>query len=167
MRAMGRIRTVSGKKKIGRKKTVGRKKRDWAKAAAAGLVFATVGVVGSEGEVDYRKHTMAAVGGHMQAIADIIRGKVPHTDHLVVHADALADLAQIATTLFPTGSEGGDTLPAVWENAEDFQSKLAAFKEATANFQVAAASGEMAQVGGAVQQVGQTCKGCHDDYRKQ
>jgi cytochrome c556 len=138
-----------------------------ARFLAAFAIAAALGVAASEGEVDYRQHTMAAVGGHMQAIVDIIQGKVPHTAHLATHADALAALAEVADTLFPDGSEGGDALPAIWENGEDFAAKLAAFKEAAANFKVAAASGDMAQVGGGLQQLGQACKGCHDDYRAQ
>lgn len=137
----------------------------WAKVLAAFAVAAAPGALASEGEVDYRQHTMAAVGGHMQAIVDIIQGKVPHTAHLATHADALAALADIADTLFPEGSDGGDALPAIWENGEDFAAKLAAFKEAAANFKAAAGSGDMTQVGGGLQQVGQACKGCHDDYR--
>ena len=135
------------------------------KAGAAALALLAICAVADEGQVDYRQHVMAAVGGHMQAIADIVRGKVEHTGHTAVHANALADLADIAPTLFPAGSEGGDALPAVWENAEDFQAKLAAFKEAAGALRDAAASGEPMQVGMALRDVGQACKGCHDDYR--
>ena len=135
------------------------------KAGAAALALLAIGAVADEGQVDYRQHVMAAVGGHMQAIADIVRGKVEHAGHTAIHANALADLADIAPTLFPAGSEGGDALPAVWENAEDFQAKLAAFKEATGALRDAAASGEPMQVGMALRDVGQACKGCHDDYR--
>ena len=135
----------------------------WALGAA--LIVLAVGALASEGEVDYRQHTMSAVGGHMQAIVDIIQGKVTHAGHMATHANALADLADLADTLFPAGSQGGDALPAIWENGEDFQSKLAAFKEAAAGFKGAAGSGDMGQIGGALQQLGQACKGCHDDYR--
>lgn len=137
------------------------------RALVAGLAILGLGALASEGEVDYRQHTMAAVGGHMQAIVDIIQGKVPHTEHMATHAEALANLADLAGTLFPESSQGGDARPAIWEDAEDFQSKLAAFKEAAASFKAAAASGEMAQIGGALQQLGQACKGCHDNYRAQ
>lgn len=139
--------------------------RKWINGTVAAFALAALGVVASEGEVDYRQHTMSAVGGHLQAIVDIIQGKVPHADHIAKHADALADLAELAPMLFPEGSTGGDALPAVWENADDFQTKLAAFQEAAGNFKTAAASGEMAQIGAALQGLGQACKGCHDNYR--
>ena len=124
-----------------------------------------IGVSASEGEVNYRQHTMSAIGGHMRAIVDIVRGDVPHMDHLATHASAMADLAEIAPTLFPESSKGGDALDAIWEDGEDFASKLNAFKEATAAFKTAAESGERSEIMGAFQGVGQACKGCHDNYR--
>ncbi|MDE0193072.1 MAG: cytochrome c [Gammaproteobacteria bacterium] len=119
----------------------------------------------SEGEVNYRQHTMSAIGGHMRAVVDIVRGDVPHMEHLATHASAMADLAEIAPTLFPESSKGGDALDAIWEDGEDFESKLNAFKEATVAFKTAAESGERAEIMGAFQGVGQACKGCHDNYR--
>lgn len=120
-------------------------------------------VSASEGAVQYRAHTMEAIGGHMSAIVDIVRGEVAHTDHLPTHADALAKLAQIVPSVFAKGSEGGDTLPAVWAQPEDFQTKLDAFKDATAKLKAAAQAEE--GVGQAVRAVGQACKSCHDEYR--
>ena len=124
-----------------------------------------LGVAAAEGDAEYRKNAMGAVGGHMQAIVKIIRGEVPHTDHLPLHADAMADLAGIAPSLFPEGSEGGDALPAIWEDSDDFSAKLEAFREASEAFKAAAAGGDRASAGAALQQLGGACKGCHDDYR--
>lgn len=136
------------------------------KAKIAGAVAAcalALAVSASDGALKYRANTMEAIGGHMKAIVAIVRGDVPHTDHLPMHAGALAELAQVAPSLFAQGSEGGDTLPAVWEEPEDFQAKLEAFREATANLKAAASAGE--GVGQAMRAVGQACKGCHDKYR--
>ena len=120
----------------------------------------------SQGDIDYREHTMEAIGGHMQALADILRGKVRHADHLSVHAAALASLAEIAPTLFPPGSGDGETeaLPAIWENPEDFAERLGAFREAADGLRAAAETG--GDVAAASQKLGQACKGCHDNYRE-
>lgn len=135
-----------------------------AKAAAVVMASGLALALGaSEGAAKYRAHTMEAIGGHMSAIVDIVRGDVPHTDHLPTHAGALAELAQIVPSLFAEGSEGGDTLPAVWEQPEDFQAKLGAFKDATASLKAAAEAKE--GVGQALRAVGQACKSCHDTYR--
>ena len=97
---------------------------------AAGLLATSA--VADEGAMEYREHSMEAIGGHMQAMVDIIRQKVPHTSHMALHADAMADLAGITGTLFPEGSEGGDALPEIWSNPEDFAAKVAAFDTAAA-----------------------------------
>jgi cytochrome c556 len=123
----------------------------------------TMSAGASEGAIDYRQHVMAAVGGHMQAAADILRQKVAHEDHVVLHAESLASLAAIAHTLFPDGSEGGDTLPATWRRPDDFARRMSDFREATAGFAAAAKAGD--GVAPAFQKVGQACKSCHDDYR--
>lgn len=132
-------------------------------AGATLTALAAFPLAASEGDADYREHTMEAVGGHMQAMVDILKQSVPHTAHMTLHANAMADLAGIAGTLFPAGSEGGDALPAIWEKPDDFASRLAAFDEAAAELKAAAAAG--AGVGPAVQKLGQACKGCHDNYR--
>jgi cytochrome c556 len=75
----------------------------------------------------------------------------------------MADLAGIAPALFPAGSEGGNALPEIWSNPEDFAERLSAFEEAANGLKAAVATGE--PIGPAVQQLGQACKGCHDDYR--
>ena len=135
------------------------------KAAAMCLIAGAASTAASEGAVDYRQHTMSAVGGHMQAIGDILRGRVAHDDHLPMHAEALAQLAGIAPTLFPEGSEGGDAEPAIWQQPDDFAAKLADFREATAALRAATGAGFGAETAAAAQRVGQSCKGCHDDYR--
>ena len=136
-----------------------------AKAGVVAVLLATAAVHATEGEVDYRQHTMAAVGDHMQAIVDIVRGKVSHVGHLATHGNAMADLAAIAPTLFPPGSGGGDALPAIWEDEEDFKARLDAFKAAADAFKAAAVGGDVAVAGAAVRELGQACKGCHDSYR--
>lgn len=128
---------------------------------AAGLLATSA--IADEGAMEYREHSMEAIGGHMQAMVDIIRQKVPHTSHMPLHVNAMADLAGIAGTLFPEGSEGGDALPEIWSNPEDFAAKVSAFETAAMGLKAAVGNGE--PIGPAFQKLGQSCKGCHDDYR--
>jgi cytochrome c556 len=60
--------------------------------------------------------------------------------------------------------EGSRALPAIWENMEDVNAKIAAFQEATAQLQSAAGT-DLASLQGAIQGVGQACGACHDSYR--
>lgn len=131
--------------------------------AGLGLWMAAMASLADEGAADYRHHSMEAVGGHMMAMVDIIRRKVPHQQHMGLHANAMADLASITDSLFPEGSEGGDALPAIWKNPEDFADKVQAFKGAAAGLKDAVQSA--GDIGAAFQTLGGACKGCHDDYR--
>ena len=132
----------------------------------AGALVAGLPCSASQGDIDYREHTMEAIGGHMQALSDILRGKVRHKDHLSVHAAALASLAEIAPKLFLPGSGDGETeaLPAIWENPEDFAERLEAFREAGVGLRAAVET--EGDVAAATQKLGQACKGCHDNYRE-
>jgi cytochrome c556 len=67
--------------------------------------------------------------------------------------------------LFPPGSEGGDALPAIWENFPDFEAKAAALKTA-ADAAAAAADQGLEAFGPAFGAVGQACGACHQTYRK-
>ncbi|MGA0839080.1 MAG: c-type cytochrome [Pseudomonadales bacterium] len=129
-----------------------------------GLILLTSTAIAAEGEVDYRQNVYKAIGGHMSAMADIVQQKVPHATHLAIHADAMADLAVMAKTLFPAGSEGGDALPGIWTNAEDFSERLGRFEEAAKALKTATAGG--GEILPAFQALGQSCKGCHDEYRQ-
>lgn len=131
------------------------------------VTLSCTNALGSEGDVDYRHSAMKAIGGHMQAIAKIVRREVSHSEHLVLHANAMADMASITPDLFPEGSHGSETLPAIWEQPEDFAERLDAFRSAAETFKQAAASGNSASIGSAIRGLGQSCKGCHDNYREE
>jgi cytochrome c556 len=119
--------------------------------------------------VEYRQNVLKAVGGHMTASAAIVRGQVPHRDQLIRHARSINEMAQIAPTLFPAGSDSGqtDALPAIWQQPERFQERLQAFQEAAARYHDVVANGEdQAAVGRAFVALGQACRNCHDNYRR-
>jgi cytochrome c556 len=93
---------------------------------------------------------------------------VPFTDDLKVHTQALAELAIIAGHVFPEGSGTGETraLPAIWEKPDAFKKAYEAYQTAAANLAKTAETDPKA-VGAAVGALGKSCKGCHDDFRKE
>lgn len=133
----------------------------------AALVMSFAWATTADDEVaDYRQKVMGAIGDTMGAVGKILKQEVNRPDDIENFSVVLDELAQTVDGLFTEGSEGGDALPAIWENPEDFAEKIDAFKQATAAFREAAASGDMAQAAPAVGNVGRSCKGCHDDYRQ-
>ncbi|MCY4127944.1 MAG: cytochrome c [Gammaproteobacteria bacterium] len=129
-------------------------------------VLVSFAATADEDQVEYRQEVMSAIGGTMGAIGKILKQEVDRPNDLAPLAAALAELAETAQSVFPEGSEGGDALPEIWEDSEDFAERLAALKDATSAFRDVASSGDMGQIGPAVGNVGQTCRGCHNRYRE-
>ena len=123
-------------------------------------------VVADEDQVEYRQEVMSTIGGTMGALGKILKQEVDRSADIAPLSAALDELATTAQNVFPEGSEGGDALPIIWEQTEDFAEGLAKFKEAASAFREAAASGDMAQIGPAVGNLGRTCRGCHQEYRE-
>jgi cytochrome c556 len=115
--------------------------------------------------VKYRKNVMEANGGLMGATNAILQGKVDKKGQLATYAKALEGLNQDLASLFPKGSNGGDTdaLPEVWSkraeferHAKDTQEKAASFAKATAGKEAQARFKDLSE----------SCKSCHKDFRK-
>lgn len=122
--------------------------------------------VASEDDQEYRHEVMEAIGAHATALRSILQEKVPHRDHIKIHVNALADLASIAHTLFPEGSEGGEALPAIWEKPEEFKKAVERFQTATAELRDVVNENKMDEMQEKVMAMFMACKGCHDDYRE-
>jgi cytochrome c556 len=121
-----------------------------------------------EDVIKYRQSMMAAIGGHMGASTQIVRGKVQPEGHLAMHAKALAELSGDLGVLFPEGSDFGETKAKaeIWSKPQDFARVVADAKTATAEFATAAAGGDAAQIAAAHRKVGEACKACHQDFRQ-
>lgn len=137
-------------------------------AIATLLLASQPGFADAEGEIKYRQGVMDAVGGHMSAMAAILRNQV-YFDNFQLHANAMADLAEVVPHVFPEGSGDGKTeaLPEIWEEPEDFQVRVDDFVKAARNMAAAAETGEMGEIAPAIDTLGKSCKGCHDNFREE
>ena len=120
-----------------------------------------------ENAIKYRQSVMKAVGGNMGAMVGIMKGAGDKTN-LAVHAEAMADLSKIAQTLFPAGSDFGETaaLPVIWEKTDDFAAAIKKFQDAAGVVAEAAKGGDMAAFGAAFNGLGESCKNCHENFRE-
>jgi cytochrome c556 len=131
-------------------------------------VFSSANAAEPENYIKYRQLVMKAIGGHMGASTQIVRGKVSPEGDLAMHATALAQLTSNLTRLFPEGSDFGETeaKPEIWDNWDKFEQAAGKAKQATAAFAEAVASGDAATIKATHQDVGKACKGCHEDFRQ-
>jgi cytochrome c556 len=134
--------------------------------AFALILFASFFVIADENQVEYRQEVMSAIGSTMGAIGKILKQEVDRPDDLAPLAGALAELANTAQSVFPEGTEGGDALPEIWEESDDFTERLVALKETANAFRDVASTGDMSRIGPAVGELGQACRACHTSYRK-
>ena len=137
--------------------------------ALAGTAQIAFAETAAEDAYDYREAIMTTLRGHLVAASLVLRGKVEDNGYLDKHAQALANSVAELEHVFPEGSNVNDSeaLPAIWEQPEKFASALEASRKATAAFAEAAAGGDRQATAAAFREVGGSCRGCHDDFRKQ
>ena len=120
--------------------------------------------------IKYRRAVMDGLSAHVSAFVLINFGKVEHQEYLKAHANALADLGAQAKVLFPAGSNTGETeaLPLIWEAKEQDQFKklVSALEVSSAKLKDAVAASDKPAAMAAFKALGESCKGCHDRYRK-
>jgi cytochrome c556 len=115
-----------------------------------------------------RHEGMETLGDATKAIHRALAGA---TDLATVRSNAatVSRLSQQASEWFPlgTGPEAGKTgaKPEIWQNSEDFASKLRNFQAAAQAFSAAVSSRDTAAINARFAQLGGTCKACHDKYR--
>ena len=80
---------------------------------------------------------------------------------------AIQKWAIVLPTLFPPGSDKGDTkaAPAIWTDRAGFEKAAMALSAAGEKLSVAAKAGDETAVAAAFKEIGETCGACHKDYR--
>jgi cytochrome c556 len=136
-------------------------------ALGLGFTYQSVAETSADDAYEYRESIMTALKGHAGAISMTVRGLAGDPKNAGKHARAIADLGTELHAIFQEGSavEGSETLPAVWDNPEEFAAAVAKAEEAMAALG-AAADGDIEAIGAAFMNVGKACKGCHEDFRQ-
>jgi len=119
--------------------------------------------------IKYRKDFMTAVKGHNNGIKAIVYGAVPFDSHLNIHLSSLEKMFDEIESLFPQGSDFGETnaKDAVWENPEKFKKSIADAKQALVTFQQVVAEGDKAKTKAAFKKFGRSsCGSCHKSFKK-
>lgn len=146
------------------------------KALLSGLaVLAAVALpaLAQEAEPDdaikFRQNVMKGIGGSAGNIGAILQGKVAQQDKLEHLAQMLAMAADptLTTAAFKQntdeqGFERTSALGKIWEDWDDFESRLQKLGEATKAAADAGSGVSMDEM----KAVFEVCKGCHDTYRE-
>lgn len=134
------------------------------------LLFFGLGAASADddGVIKYRQGIMKAQGGYMGAMGMVVQGRADYSDNMLDHAQGLYKLVKIVPTLFPAGTDFGETdaLEKIWDSKDDFEAKAGDAERAASDLVTAAQSGNIANIIQAYKAVGQSCKACHEEYRR-
>ncbi len=141
-------------------------------AAAAALAISPLALSHldeNEFHQSYRQSYFALLGANFGPIGAMVKGEMPwNQEQLQGFADDFAAVSTLNVLRgFPEGSEKGTTRakPDIWNNQEDFASKLDDMTAAVATLQTTVAGGDRGAIAQQVGAVGQACKACHDEYK--
>jgi cytochrome c556 len=126
-----------------------------------------------EDAVKYRQSAFALMGAHMGRLAAVVKGEAPYNkDDVVRNAAIISMLSGMPWQAFTSGTESGktpgknDALPNIWTDGAKFKSASEKMQAAVADLNSAAQSGNPENLKKALGAASQTCKACHDDFRK-
>ncbi|MGB5233591.1 MAG: cytochrome c [Candidatus Macondimonas sp.] len=119
--------------------------------------------------VRYRQSGFYLIGWHFEPMAAMIKGEKPmDAKAFATHAEAVANVSRLLPEGFANGPHKGktDAKPEIWKNPGDFADKMKAFQEQSAQLAQIAQDGDAGQIKAQFMKTAETCKACHDDYRK-
>lgn len=117
----------------------------------------------------FRQSWFAMIGFTAGPLFSMAQGESEWNEQTLAGASKqLATLANLEWRQgFAPGSEKGTTRarPEIWENRDDFKSRMEDFREAANSLEAAVAGGERKAIMVGIGALGQACKACHDEYK--
>jgi cytochrome c556 len=148
--------------------------KSWFAAAAATTALLACGQAAAQFKspddaIEYRQGALTVMGHHFGSIGAMVSGKTPFDAKAAqASADLVVTLARLPWGAFVEGSDKGDTnaRPEVWSQADKFRAAAQKMQDATVKLAAAAKTGKPDDLKTAFAATGETCKSCHDDFRK-
>ncbi len=121
----------------------------------------------SEDAIKYRQSTFTVMAYSFSKIGAVVKGESPYNqDEVAKNVAVVTMLSTLPWQAFGPGSEGGNAKPEVWSKHAQFESATQKMQVAVKNLNNAVQSGNQSSIKKAFGSVGQTCKACHDDFKK-
>ena len=132
---------------------------------SAGVAFAQFQK--PEDAIKYRQSVFTVMANSFGKIGAVVKGEAPYNkDELAKNAAIAVMMSSLPWQAFGPGTEGGKAQSDIWSDQAKFKSAQDKMQLAMANLNTAAQSGDLESIKKAFGATGQTCKGCHDDFRK-
>jgi cytochrome c556 len=142
-----------------------------AAAVAAVALPATAQFQKPEDAVKYRQSAFTVMANHFGRIGAMANGKVPFdAAAAAANADIVATMSKLPFPAFVDGSDkvaNTHAKPEVWSESDKFRAAATKMQEEVAKLDVAAKSGNLDQLKAQFGATAQSCKACHDHFRKE
>ena len=122
-----------------------------------------------EDAIKYRKASLSVMGTHFSRLGAMATGKAPYDAKAAAeNADIAAAMSKLPWTAFTEGSDKGETRakPEIWKDSAKFKEAGDKMQAELAKLAVAAKAGNVDALKTAFGPAASTCKGCHDNFRK-
>ena len=137
---------------------------------AAACLCSSLALAEEHPAIEYRESLMTLVGANFGPMVAMLKGEIPWDEARMAGygKDLKAVVGLNIMRGFPPGSDQGNTKakPEIWKNLEDFQKKLETMEMEAAKLGDTIAGADRKAIGDQIAVTGDTCKSCHDDYKK-
>ena len=138
-----------------------------AAAALCAAVPASAQFAKAEDAIKYRQSALFVMGQHFGRIGAMANGKVPFDAKAAAEdAEIVHTMAQLPWAGFAAGTEGGKAKPEIWKEQAKFTDLRDKMQAEVAKVSAAAKSGNLDNLKAVFGAAGQSCKNCHDNYRR-
>lgn len=138
-------------------------------AAACVAVPAMAQFAKPEDAIKYRKSSLFVMGQHFGRIGAMAQGRVPFDAKAAADNAAVVDvMSKLHWAAFTEGTDKGETRakPEIWKDAAKFKEAGDKLQAEATKLSAAAKTGNLDNLKTAFAATGGTCKGCHDNFRK-
>jgi cytochrome c556 len=122
-----------------------------------------------EDAIKYRKASFTVMATHFGRIGAMVNNRAPFDAKVAADNAAIVEtMSKLPWAAFGAGTDKGETraLPAIWTEQGKFKESSEKMQAEVAKLAAAARTGNLESIKTAFGAAGQTCKACHDDFRK-
>ncbi|MBP7545535.1 MAG: cytochrome c [Acidovorax sp.] len=121
----------------------------------------------AEAAIKYRQSAKTVMGHHFGTLGAMAQGKMAFDAKLAAeNAAILENTYKLAWVGFGPGTEGGNAKPELWKEQDKVKKGLDQFNTEMPKLVAAAKTGNLDNLKAAFGDAAQTCKACHDNFRK-
>ena len=123
-----------------------------------------------EDAIKYRKAAFTVMAAHFGRLGAMANGRVPYDAKVAgENADLVVTMSKLPYAGFIEGTDKGETKakPEIWAEPDKFRAAASKMQDEVVKLNAAAKGGDVAALKAAFGAAGQSCKACHDAYRKE